>query len=70
VDTVEAAQSRRERSHRIQNFVRFVVEEHKSLKAMGFDDTVSLFRMSTSCSKGDVAKAQQRATFSPVLVRC
>ena len=63
IENKSDAQSRNERRCRIRNFVRFVVDEHKSLKAMGVNDTISLFRMSAACSKGDVFKAQQRASF-------
>jgi hypothetical protein len=51
------------RRHRIRSFVRFVVDEHNSTKAMGVPDTIGPFRISSACSKADGIKARQRATF-------
>jgi hypothetical protein len=50
-----------QRRNRIRNYVRFVVDEHKSIKAMGITETISLFRLSAACSKPDVIEARQRA---------
>lgn len=51
-----------ERRRKIRSFVRSVVDEHISLRAMGVNDAISLFRMSTACSKTDVTNAQLRAS--------
>ena len=58
-----------ERRHRTRSAVRFVVDEHKYIKAMGVLDTIGLFRIASACSKADVIKARQRATFAqdPIL---
>ena len=50
-----------ERRNRIRNYVRFVVDEHKSIKAMGITETISLFRLFAATTKPDVVEAQQRA---------
>jgi hypothetical protein len=50
-----------QRRNRIRNYVRFVVDEHKSMKAMGITETISLFRLSAATTKPDVVEAQQRA---------
>ena len=49
------------RRHRVRSFVRFIVKEYKELKAMGVDDTISLYRVSISCSKPDTVRARERA---------
>jgi hypothetical protein len=61
-DGVESEASFKARRHRVRNFVRFVVEEYKSLKAMGMDDSISLYRVSIACSKIDAVKARERAS--------
>lgn len=51
----------KERRRQVRTFVRCIIDEHRSLKEMGLTNTVSLCRMSSVCSKTDVAMAQQRA---------
>ncbi len=57
----EECMKQQERRNRIRNYVRFVVDEHKSIKAMGITETISLFRLSAATTKPDVVEAQQRA---------
>ncbi len=57
----EERMKQQERRNRIRNYVRFVVDEHKSIKAMGITETISLFRLSAACTKPDVVEARQRA---------
>jgi hypothetical protein len=57
----EERMKQQQRRNRIRNYVRFVVDEHKSIKAMGITETISLFRLSAACTKPDVVEARQRA---------